>query len=1013
MFNKSKLALAVQLSLVLGSLATVTTTSAQDTNTAEAAVEKIAVTGSRIKSLDQVANSPMLTVNADELNSRADITIDTYMNTLPQVNPAGTTTSNNPGNGGQSNIDLRGLGANRNLVLVDGRRVMVSSSAMTVDLNTIPAAMIDSIEVITGGAGAAYGADAVAGAVNLRLKSNFEGVDFRATHSNHAQERDAEEYNFSAVVGGNFDDSRGNAIIAFDYSKREGMIKSQREFSANATSTTSFFPEGRYFSSGNHPSQAAVDAVFASYGSAAGSVPANGSLIGFNTDGSLFSAGVFNNPLDVENWRYPVDLSVNGPLFPDVYSYNFDAVNILVLPLERKTFSSKLNFDVTDKTEVFATASWTNYNSETALAPTPFPTVQVQGPDGTVSTRATSAFVSPGSIIANQLIIPVTNPFIPADMMTLLNSRTGDNAALVGSGATEPFLMRQRSLWGGLRGSQRDNTVVQYMLGIRGEINDAWSYDVYAMEGKTTIKQTQTGNLDTQRVMDLLAAPDGGASICAGGYNPFGRNSVSQECADYITLDASLSREFNQRIMQGFVSGDLLELPSGMLSVVLGYESRRFDYNLDPGSLSGPVSGFNTQNPAAGKNRFDDIFAEAFIPLLDGRDFADSLDLTLGFRSSQSQFTDIAKGISGDKDRNSAYKAELSWVIASDLPRIRASYQRAVRAPNFGELFDSSGSAPQYFDPCSVSTEFRAANGQAGADLCSATGVGAPDSYVQTPGTQASINTSGNVQLKPETADTFTLGAVHNFSNGLAMSLDYYNIDIEDAIITPNVNLIIADCYNYYGNNATLSGDYSSCQYIVRGGGDISRLADPNTADGNIPGINSGFIKTSGLDFQAGYGFDTDILGGAYIKLGLYANYLLEYKTQELDFLPAIDYADTVAYFGAGLGQSFPKFKVNLNASVNFGDLEWALKGRYIDGMKNRLAVEMPIETQPSGTSGIMYWDTTFTYRIGEHYSVRLGVNNLLDTEPELYAPNVQSGTDPSLYDVVGRRVTLSASVKF
>jgi iron complex outermembrane recepter protein len=1013
MYNKSKLALAIQLGLVFGSMSAISAVSAQETEKAEAAIEKIAVTGSRIRSLDQIANSPMLTVNADELNSRADITLDTYLNTLPQVNPAGTTTSNNPGNGGQSNINLRGLGANRNLVLVDGRRVMVSASDMTVDLNTIPAAMIESIEVITGGAGAAYGADAIAGAVNLRLKNNFEGFDFRATHSNHIEERDAEEYNFSAVLGGNFDDSRGNAIIAFDYSKREALIKSQRDFSANATSTTSFFPEGRYFSSGNHPSQAAVDAVFASYGSAPGSVPANGSIMGFNTDGTLFSAGVFNSPLDVENWRYPVDLSVNGPLFPDVYSYNFDAVNILVLPLERKTFSSKLNFDVTDSTEVFATASWTNYNSETALAPTPFPTVQVQGPDGTVSTRATSAFVTPGRTVANQLIIPVTNPFIPADMMTLLNSRTGDNTALIGSGATEPFLMRQRSLWGGLRGSQRDNTVVQYMLGIRGEITDAWSYDVYAMEGKTTIKQTQTGNLDTQRVLDLLAAPDGGASVCAGGYNPFGRNAVSQECADYMTLDATLSREFNQRIVQGYISGDLWELPSGMMSVVLGYETRRFDYELDPGSLSGPVSGFNTQSPAEGKNRFDDIFAEAFIPLLDGRDMADSLDLTLGFRSSESKFTDVANGISGDKDRNSAYKAELSWVIASDLPRIRASYQRAVRAPNFGELFDGGGSAPQYFDPCSTTTVFRAQNGQAGSDLCRATGVGAPASYVQTPGTQASINTSGNVNLKPETADTITLGAVHNFSNGLAMSLDYYNIDIQDAIIAPNVNLIIADCYNYYGNNPNLAGNQSSCQYIVRGGGDIFFLSDPNTADGNIPGINSGFIKTSGIDFQAGYGFDTGLLGGAYVKLDLYANYLLEYKTKELDFLPAIDYADTVAYFGAGLGQSFPKFKVNLNASMNFGDLEWAVKGRYIDGMKNRLAVEMPIETQPSGTGGIMYWDTALTYRFAEHYSVRLGVNNVFDTEPELYAPNVQSGTDPSLYDVVGRRVTLAANIKF
>lgn len=1009
MFQTNKLTYSIRLASVIGA-ATLLSSAALAQEADEADVEKISITGSRILNADLIANSPTLTVDAEQLNSRSDITLDTFLNTLPQVNPAGTNTSNNPGNGGQSNIDLRGLGANRNLVLVDGRRVMVSASNMTVDLNTIPAALIDSIEVITGGAGAVYGADAVAGAVNLKLKNDFEGFDFRVNHSNHIEERDAEEYGYSALVGANFEDGKGNAVIAFDYSRREGLIKSQREFSANATSTTSFFPEGHYFNGANAPSQAAVDAVFGSYGSSPGSVPAAGNLIGFNDDGTLFSAGVFNSPLDVENWRYPVDLAVNGPLFPDVYSYNFDAVNILVLPLERKTFSTKFNYEVSDKVEVFATAAWTNYNSETALAPTPFPTVSTQGPGGTATNQVNSALVEAGSSVAFQLVIPSTHPLIPDDFRTLLDSRTGDNAALVGSGANEPFTIRQRSLWGGLRGSQRDNTVVQYMLGARGEFLEDWNWEVYAMQGKTTIKQTQTGNLDTQRMQTLIEASDAGASICAGGYNPFGRSDVSQACIDYLTLDATLSREFNQQIIQGFVSGDLFELPAGIMSVVVGVESRKFDYSLDPGSLSGPVSGFNTQNPAGGENEFNDIFVEAFIPILEDAGFAESLDLSLGFRTSESKFTDTANQIFGDDDRNSAFKAELSWNISDDLPRVRASFQRAVRSPNFGELFDGGGSAPQYFDPCSTTTVFRQDNGAAGAALCAATGVSSPSTYVQTPGTQASINTSGNVNLKPETADTFTFGAVYTLDNGVAMSLDYYNIDVDDAIIAPNVNLIIADCYNYYGNNPNLDGNQDSCQFIVRGGGDIFFLSNPNDPAGNLPGINSGFIKTSGLDFQAAWSFE---VGQASVKMDFFANHLIEYKTQELDFLPVLDYADTVAYFGAGLGQSFPKWKANLNTLVNIGDFDVALRGRYIDGMKNRLNEEFAIEVEPTGTSAAMYWDTSVTYHLSENHSFRLGINNLFDSDPELYAPNVQSGTDPSLYDVVGRRITVSANLKF
>jgi outer membrane receptor protein involved in Fe transport len=354
-------------------------------------VAELVVTGSRNQSQDYVANSPVVTANAEQIAANADITLDTYLNTLPQVNPAGGTTSNNPGNGGQSNIDLRGLGANRNLVLIDGRRAMPSASDMTVDLNTIPQALIESVEIVTGGAGAVYGADAVAGAVNIKLKNNFEGADLRYTYSNSTEYWDAQDYQVSALLGGNFAEDRGNAVFAFDYSNREGQIKSQRPFSSQATSTTSYLPEGFYIPGANAPSQAAVDSIFARYGVAAGAVTSG--LIGFNLDGSLFSRGVFNSPLDVQNWRYPEDLNINANLFPDLYSYNFDAVNILTLPLERRSFMAKTNYQFDSGVEVFGSVGWTEYESQTALAPTPFPTVSTRAPGFASPIQVTSALV--------------------------------------------------------------------------------------------------------------------------------------------------------------------------------------------------------------------------------------------------------------------------------------------------------------------------------------------------------------------------------------------------------------------------------------------------------------------------------------------------------------------------------------------------------------------------------------------------------------------------------------------
>lgn len=976
----------------------------------------IFVTGTRIARPNMEASSPVAAIDGEASTEFADITLDTFVNTLPQVNPAGGATSNNPGNGGQSNVNLRGLGSNRNLVLIDGRRPMVSASDLTVDLNTIPQGLIERIDVITGGAGAVYGADAIAGVVNLVLKDDFEGIDLTASYSNATADWDAEEYRISGVIGGNFDDGRGNAVIAVDYASREQLIKSQRAFSVFATSTTSFLPDGAYFESGNGAPQAVYDQVFGQYGAAAGSVPRNSSLIGFNPDGTLFSKGIFNSPIDVVNFRGPIDFSVNQAIFPDLYSYNFDEVNLLVLPFDRTSLMSKINYEVSPAFEVFAQGGYTRTTSATALAPTPFPTVTTKAPGENSAIQASSPFVAAGKSISNLLVVPVTNPFIPADLKTLLDARTGDNANLVGSGANEAFLMRQRSLDVGLRQSEYTTEVFQLLGGVRGDLTDKVSYEVSYSFGRTNIDQLQTGNLDTQRLYNLINAADGGASICTGGLNIFGRQGISESCQDYLETTGLLKREFTQKILQGFVSAELAELPAGALIAVVGAERRDFEYELDPGTSSGPISGFNAQNPDAGTNSFTDFFGEVSVPIVSGASWAEELIVTLGYRTSRSEFTDLISGTSSDGRSDSAYKAELIWSPTSDL-NLRGSYQRSVRAPNFGELFSGGGSAPQIFDPCSVTSNFRTSGGAAASALCAGTGVSAPATFVQSPGAQASIETSGNLNLSPETADTYTVGLA--FSNGgglipgLTGSIDYYKIDISDTIQSPDVNTLIADCYNFYGNNPNLDSNYGICTQLLRFGTDILFIFGPGGTD-QYPGVNGGTLSTSGIDMQLNYGFNPGLMSDDNFNVNLYVNYLLDYKQQVLPAQPVLDYAGTVGFFGAGFGQSFPEWKANLTTQYSTDWWGWQVRARFIDGMTNRAAVIFPGEDANfTGTDSVIYVDTKFDLKPLDPLTISIGLNNVFDRSPELYSPNQQSGTDPSLYDVIGRRLFVQANVRF
>ncbi len=1017
----------------------------------------IVVTGSRIVRQDFVANSPIATVTQEQIVGNADVTMDTYLNTLPQVNPAGTTSSNNPGNNGQSNINLRGLGANRNLVLIDGRRPMVSANNLTVDINTIPAAMIETIEVITGGAGATYGADAIAGAVNIRLRNNFEGADFRASYSNQMELWDAEEYNVSAVIGGNFADGRGNAIFGFDRSFRQPLVKAQRPFSANATSTTGTPPEGAISWStataasggfpanpGNPVPESAVDALFGTYGFSAADVTNQSGRFGFNRDGSIIFYGIAGPGFPVLNFRDPITVDVNSRFYPDFYSYNFDAPNALVLPLDRYSFLFDVDYETESGVTFFAQAGWTEYNSSQKLAPTPLPSVSTRAPGENTNVQVASALVVPGSTPATgiaSLIVPVTNPFVASNpgLMSLLNARTGDDLRLVGSGANEPFLYAFRPLGFGARESIFQNTVVQFLVGARGEIGDSgWDWEAYVSEGRTEIDITQNGNIDTQRLSDILANPTSGGSVCAT-WNPFGNNPLPAACRTYLESPVSRRQAFTQQIAQGFIRGDAFELPAGPLSMVFGAEYRGFEYTDRFLSSVGPFSGFNVGSPEGGKNDFFDVFAEALIPIASDLPLIQNLEVGLGYRRSTYQFTQTIATqtlpvTDGPQESADAYKIELNWEPV-DFARFRASYQRSVRAPNFQELFQSSQSFPQIFDPCSnYSAARNGANGAALATLCQNTGVGTPATFAATPGGQAQTTTSGNLNLDAEEADTISVGVVLNspwenqWLSRLRGSVDYYDIEITGPILAIDPNIAIADCYNYFGNNPTYTvAGNQYCAGLVRSGGAISRinstLSIPGVPAGNFPGTNGGLLATTGVDIQVDYGMDLEWLGlgpdSGSLSFNALITHVMTFERQEAASLPVIDYAGTISYFGAGLGTSFPEWKGTFTTVYDVGPFAFMARGRYIGEMENRITRQFPGERNfgtnptPTGVDSIWYWDASARWNITEMASFTLGVNNVTDEETPVYSPNVQSGTDPSTYDIIGRRAFASVNLRF
>lgn len=923
-------------------------------------LETVVVTGSRIARIDAAAESPIVTVTAEQIKQSGISTVEQFLNTLPQITPGLSSQSNNPSSNGRAFIDLRGLGSGRNLVLINGKRGMGSTGGGTVDTNTIPTALIERVEVITGGAATTYGADAVSGVVNFILKKNFKGIELDA-QTRQTEQSDGKETSASLTMGGTFEGGRGSAVFSAGYFKRDAIYKGARDFAAQASNQTGSFPGGSISVGTNTPTQAAVDAIFG-----ANTCNTNGGQagFGFNPDGTLFCTGVQGVAnRNMVGYRGP-ESHIATQFAPDFFSYNFEPDNILVLPMERWSLYSAVNLDVNDHFRPYASLQFTNYNALQELAPTP----------------------------GSGFTIPTTNPFWSAEASALLATRANPTAAV-------PYSKRFNALGG--RTGYNTHDVWQLVTGATGDVVGDWTYDFHATYGRSVQNEAQGGNVRVPRVQALLNAADGGASLCAGGFNPFGPTPLSEACSSYIGLQAKNLTTVVQRVVEASVQGPVVELPAGSLDAVVGasYRDLEFDFQPDSGLQPGQVVGFNEQLPVKGDLDFQDFFAEAVIPILKDLPLVKSLSATVGARVTDSN-------ISG---RDNSYKATLDWAV-TDAVRFRGGYQTAIRAPNVNELFAPQlNNFPTFTsqDPCNTTGTIAATyrNGANGAQvqaLCAAQSpVAGGAAYVQ-PFGQARGITGGNPNLGPEKAKSFTAGLVVQPSKNLTATIDYWSIDLEEVIAAVGASTIVQRCFNRDNANPTFSPTNQWCQLFNR---------DQN--DGGVIDLqqlsrNQAFTKVSGVDLAVDFGLNLEQYGS--LRWNINSTWTEKYESQTTTVDPINDFAGTI---GSGTGSATPKWRVNIGTTYTLGGLSVQLVSRWIDKMVHSQTVVGGSPLTNTGTAATWYHDLSARYAVTPTITVRAGVSNLLDQQPRIYTPNIQANTDPSTFDVLGRRYFVGVNARF
>ena len=946
-------------------------------SSATAELSEVVVTGSRIAvSSGLQANTPISTVSKDDIERTGALTPEQVLNHMPQFSPYLSQTTPLLSGGGEAELNLRGLGPQRNLVLMDGRRLVPSDLTGAIDINIIPSALVESIETITGGASAVYGSDAMSGVVNFKLKQHFTGVQFDGQWG-QTTKSDGGNYQFSVTAGGDFAEGRGNAVISLGYTNRDLLTEASRPFFSGANPNVTI-PQGRFLPSvSNLPSQGAVDSAFGAYGYAPGSV-LNSRILGFNGGPTLFST---QGP-PIANYRGPVNA-----LYQNTgSSLNFITSQFisLIQPMNRDNVFAKADYKINDEVQAY-TQIYFNRSEQSTTA---------SGFSGTFN-------------------VPATNPFIPADLASLLASRPNPNATFSFS--------KNFTYENGTRTFDYTFDNYQALFGLRGALGlSDWTWDVYGSHGRTSATFATLNAIDQNAMNTLLSARDGGASLCAGGYNPFGINtSISAACKAYVSRVQKDMTTTVQDAAEATFKGSAGSLPAGDVKVAVTADYRRNSFSFEPDSLSlQPLvqGGTNYTQFANGAERVSEISAEVLVPLLKDLPFMQHLDLDIAGRYSD-------YNVSG---KVGTYKADLNWAIIPEV-RLRGGYEHATRAPSVGELF--SGGSPQSTfaigsaasgggDPCDIKGSARKGpNAAAIVALCEAQGMPAAvvNQYTYAAST-VSAQVLGNPQVNPETADTFTFGSVFSPTLGsmpLNLSVDYYDIYIKNVISPLTGAIALQKCFNLDGSNPTYSADNYYCKLFPR---------DPNSGQFQnigLPYQNLGGERTSGIDFDSSWRMPLGMFGlGGGERFGVFSfrlsgNYLVSFRQKAAPNSSFQEFVGTVGAVNGSLPTPvLPRVKGVLSIDYTFAS-KYTIGStvRYMSSMNDISSVTNPA-AHVAGVPAYTYVDFNTSWAITDNISVRGGISNAFNKAPPIVGGTLGT-TNSAAYDVIGATYFVGVRAKF
>ncbi|WP_243637701.1 MULTISPECIES: TonB-dependent receptor domain-containing protein [Brevundimonas] len=942
-------------------------------------VSAIVVTGSRIRQPGYEASSPITSLSSESIAMSQPVAVEELVKDLPAAVPAVGSATNN-GSGGGATINLRGLGTNRTLVLINGRRVVPFNLEGVVDTNTIPLALVERVDTVTGGASAVYGADAVAGVVNFILKNNFEGVEVNSSYG-FSGEDDAVRRKFDVTIGGNFAEDRGNAVVSFGYTKTDPLYQVRRPWGEVALSSTSGKPLG---SGTSVPGRFDLTPVKGGVALPSGAEldPTTGALIGSDHP-NYNSAG-----------------------------YNYNPYNLYQTPLSRYQINGLGSFKINSAAEVYSHLTY------------------VQS-DVSLDNASSGTF-------GNTYKVPIGNPFIPDAMRQQFCGALLIDPAKCVSGAAGDTMMdltiNRRFTEMGTRPVDIENKTVQLLAGVRGDINADWNYDAYISHGETEqlLTRRNWGSLSKLRnALNTVSATEclvpGSSTPVAGcvPINVFGpEGTITQEMIDYINLSSMSKTTIKQDVASGSISGILPEQFSSpwsdrQIAVAFGAEWRRSSAETRGDAASqanGEILGTGAPVPDRnGQFELREAFAELAVPLIENMPFIHSLNLEAGYRQ-----TEFKAG--GSKTNYGSYKFGGDWSPIEDV-RIRAMYQRATRAPNIGELFNPqvTGLGNMAIDPCQLDLINSADANTAGtlSNLCRLTGV--PEGaigYVAKPNSgQVNQQTGGNPNLGPEEADTWTIGAVWQpaFVPSLRLSLDYYDIKIDKTINSPSLADVMNGCYDK-ALNPTLAFN-ESCAAIQRSAANGS--LNGVDAKGVIrPTTNAGNERVSGFDIAANYRVELADFGWGDIgrlDLSVNGSILTKHETQAT---PVSVLRDCVDYYSVSCGEPKVKQRWNSRATWTLGDYSASLSWRHLSG----------VEVEPSSTKWFPdyaqidsydYFDLSGRWDITQTVRLTATINNLFDKAPPIVGSQIgttsanNGNTFPQTYDAIGRYFTFGATLRF